>query len=127
MITKDRKFEFGMLVKEFREQYLEMTRTEMARVTQMNRSGVYTLENGYKPQINIDLLMFLIDMGLPIHKLKNHITRIDVEDYLRLERFKKHISHHKNKRLRFDFDMFCELNKEHIEKNYIHGVLEHFK
>lgn len=123
MIIEDRRIQFGKLFKDFRKHYLEMSKSVLGRMTQMPREQIMKLERGDKCFIDINALCFLLDMGFPIDRLKNYSIQRDVEDYLILERFKKKIM---SKKLRFDFDMFCELNKEHIEENYIEGVLEQF-
>ncbi len=127
MVIEDRRREFGLLMKQFREHRLELTISEFSRLTQMNRTEIYGIENGSKVFLDINSLCFLLDIGFSMHALKNDNTKGKVDDYLELERFKKRLNHHQSQKLRFQFEMFCELNKEHIEKNYVSGVLEQFK
>lgn len=126
MNIQDRRYEFGQLVKGFREE-LGLNITEFSKFMKIQRSQVYLLERGDRPFIEINTLLLLMDLGLPIHMLKDDSTRRDIEERLRIHKFKNQLNHHKNKKLRFDFEMFCELNKEEIEENYIPDVLEVFK
>jgi hypothetical protein len=126
MIIEDKRIEFGKLLKGFREHYLEVSKSVLSKMIQIPRVQLIKLERGDKCFVDINKICFLLDMGFPIHTLKNDYTEREVNDYLRLERFKKYLNHHKNKKLRFHFNMFCEMNKEYIKKNYVSGVLECF-
>lgn len=126
MIIENRRIEFGLLIKEFREHSLGLNISEFCRMVHMSREQLHKLEEGEKPFVEINTFCFLLDLGFPIHMIKNSFVEKEVIDYLTLERFKKRLNHHRNKKLRFQFDVFCELNREHIEKNYIPSVLEYF-
>ncbi len=125
MIIEDRKKEFGVLIKRFREYNLGMGISEFCRLMSLPRTKLYKLESGEAPFIGVNTICCLLDLGFPIHTLKNKGIEQKVNDYLRLEKFKKKL--HYSKELRFHFEMFCELDKEYIEKNYVKGILEQFK
>lgn len=127
MIILDRRKDFGLLIKQLREDCLGVTITEFSRISRICRTQLSRLEKGEKPQLDINTFFFLLDIGLPIHTLKNDYIMVEVDDYLRLKQFKTKLHQRKSKKLKFHFDMFCGVNEEYIKENYVEGVLEHFK
>ena len=112
-MTGDRRIDFGFLVKEFREE-LGLSISEFGRLINVQRSQVSKLENGERSFVEINALLILLDLGLPVHMLKDENTKKNIEERLTLDRFKRQLNHHKIHKLRLDFEMFCELNKNSI-------------
>ncbi len=91
MILDNKRYEFGLLVKKFRKHHLGMKKFTFHQTTKMNRTELDKLERGDRAHININTLCFLIDLGLPIHELKNDATERNVREHLILDEFRNQI------------------------------------
>ncbi len=125
MIIEDRRYGLGQELKQFRQKELDLSLVELGEILDTDKTNLWFLEKGKRKRVDIDMFFVLVDLGLPIHRLLNPETKRKVAEYLKLKKFKKELR--KNPETKFRFDVFCGINKEYIEKNYVDGVLEHIK